>query len=289
VIVARIFLITGAPGSGKSTLLRTLGDIREFPCEIVAKITTRRRRDDDGAEIRPVDHANSVGAVGTRRLLAFVHEHALYYSYDRATQILTLRGPMPFEELKQLKQAVEGVRPIERRRWAFGELDDLLRRANSVPSRYDFVYEQYGVRYGFASGDVIECLRRRVSPIVIVNDIRVLREVKEAFGPQAVCIFVFSAVNRAELESLQRVRRATDATGRIDRSQIDRRIAKAEVILRRYIENIELFDHVVVNSRHTPDELRQQMEGIVRAGHGDRFPALTVAASLDRADSGPAQ
>ncbi len=275
----RLYILTGAPGSGKSTLLAVLPRIRGLTCQVVPKITTRRRRRDDGSEILPVEHTNAAPLPSTAALLDFVQKHAAFYSYDSSVGTLTVRGPLPHEELQKIKKALVAKLPERRRGKALREIESLAKRANTFPQRYDLIYEQYNVRYGLASSELISLLCAGISPVAIVNDIRVLRELRSMFGQQAVFIFVFSPLESIDVEQLQTARAATDATGGIDKEQILRRAEKAKVILRRYIENIELFDHVIINHRRSRLELLRQMRGIVMR-RPDRFQRIVVKEDL---------
>jgi len=274
----RLYLITGAPGSGKSTLLRLLPEVTD-QFQIVPKVTTRRRRKDDGPEIRSIEHTNSAVIPGTHSLAEFVASHQLVYKYDYATSTLSVQGPLPHEELKAIKKAVIDEIDGEKRPDILRAIEALARRANSFPSKYDLIYEQYNVRYGLASSDLISLLCRGISPVAIVNDIRILRDIKAVFGQQACCIYIYAPLQAHELAALQTARGAVNASGGIDFEQTMRRTEKAKVILRRYIENIEVFDHVIINGRQTPTELAHQARGIMNAA-ADSFHELVVTEDL---------
>jgi len=62
---------------------------------------------------------------------------------------------------------------------------------STLPSECDLVYEQYGDRYGLAFADLYRALRRGQSPIVILNDVRAVEDVRSALGKIVHSLFVF--------------------------------------------------------------------------------------------------
>jgi tRNA splicing endonuclease len=61
---------------------------------------------------------------------------------------------------------------------------------------------------------------------------------------------------------MQKSRGAVDSTGKIDEDQTKKRINKVNVIFRSYIENISLFNHVILNTTNYED-MKIQMNEIV--------------------------
>ncbi len=250
-MAARIYLIMGATGSGKSTLLKCLTEIHNFKYTLLTKLTTRRRRKDEGVEIKPVDTESSVHISKTSALIKFVQNHSVSYKYDTASEILTLKGPMPFEEKQEI---LNSIADNENDKLA---VETLYQEANVIPAGCDFVYEQFTYRYGLATNDILKGLKENLSPVVIVNDIRTLKDIKGVFGPLAVCIFLYRNIEDREIHNLQEKRGAIDASGKLDERQIRRRIGKICAMFRKYIENIYLFDHVILNTTTEEDMLRQ--------------------------------
>jgi len=257
-MAARIYLIMGSPGSGKSTLLKCLANIHNFKNRVLTKIATRRVRKDDGVEMKPVDSESSVRVSKTSDLVRFVQNHLVYYKYDTTNEILTLKGPMPFEEKQEILNCIADNKCDKL------AVETLYQDANVIPPIYDFVYEQYTRRYGLSTDDILKSLKENVSPVVIVNDIRTLQDIKGVFGLLTVCIFLYRNIEAREIQELQEKRGAIDASGKVDERQIKRRIEKSRVIFRKYIENIHLFNHVIVNTT-TKDDLLKQMKKIVSA------------------------
>jgi hypothetical protein len=128
-----------------------------------------------------------------------------------------------------------------------------------IPRECDLVYEQYGVRYGLDSRALFNCLAGGGTPIVIVNDVRIVADIKAMLGPLTRCLFVFRTFPEIdEFVKLAVERGVPDAE-----SEAKRRLIKADAIYRIYIENIHLFDHALINAG-TVDELRREVEVVIR-------------------------
>ena len=128
-----------------------------------------------------------------------------------------------------------------------------------LPSSCDLVYEQYGVRYGVELSSIYSALSKGKSPIIILNDVRAVEDVRVLFGPLVHSIFLFR-----ESPSLSKHEVLSKNRGVTDEETARKRFEKAQSIYRIYIENIHLFDHVVLNhgSKH---DLRRQVKQIVNA------------------------
>lgn len=129
----------------------------------------------------------------------------------------------------------------------------------SLPSELDLVYQQYDSRYGVSSQDILDQLKRGYSPILVLNDVRLITDVKNMFGTLTRSIFLFrKSPSLQEFFSGAAIRgdTVTDATSK--------RFKKAEAIYRIYIENIHLFDHVILNTGSI-DMLEAQIGGIVES------------------------
>lgn len=131
--------------------------------------------------------------------------------------------------------------------------------ADSLSSDLDLVYQQYGYRYGLSSKTIFKMLKKGLSPILVLNDVRLITETKRLFGPVTRSIFVFrNPPNQEEfIESWNR-RSSRDSEA------IRTRLKKAEAIYRIYIENIFLFDNVIINSGGLAS-LENQIDGIIES------------------------
>lgn len=131
-------------------------------------------------------------------------------------------------------------------------MDVDVTHVDSIPDTCDLVYQTYGVRYGIESSRLSAMLDRGESPIVIINDIRVVEEIREAFTGRVLSLFLFRKI--PELIDFQI---EAENRGNMSETEINARYEKAVAIYRIYIENIALFDKVILNSvEYAPGEER---------------------------------
>lgn len=125
-----------------------------------------------------------------------------------------------------------------------------------IPGDCDLKYMQYGACYGIALNTILEHIKNRKSPIVILNDVRAVEDVKNAFGGIVRSLFIFR-----ESPNRDRFQEITKTKG-LDKEEIEQRLLKAQTLYRIYIENIHVFDHVIINSG-TPEQLKLLVKQIV--------------------------
>jgi guanylate kinase len=129
-------------------------------------------------------------------------------------------------------------------------------QCGGVPPECDLAYEQYGERYGLESRILVEYIAKGQSPIVILNDVRAVEDVRNSFRERVRSIFIFRHDPLSEKYHQELIESRGEA-GEV-------RFEKARTIHRIYIENIHLFDHVIINSG-TCEELKVQMRQIVKS------------------------
>lgn len=136
-----------------------------------------------------------------------------------------------------------------------------------IPKQCDLVYEQYGVRYGLELEKLFDHLAAGLSPLVILNDVRAVQDVRAALGELVKSVFIFR-----EGPSLKRYAQLAKDRNVESDEYLVRRFNKAQAIYRIYIENIQLFDHVILNDGGLP-RLKAQALQIARGlGQGKKWP-----------------
>lgn len=133
-----------------------------------------------------------------------------------------------------------------------------------IPKECDLVYEQYGVRYGVELETFYKELEKGKTPIIVINDIRAVEDLKAVFGSLVFSVFMYrkpAIYNELYMEEKER------ASFEIPESEIENnariRYEKAQAIYRIYIENIYLFDKVILNTYHIEDT-RIQVKHIIK-------------------------
>ena len=141
--------------------------------------------------------------------------------------------------------------------------DDDVECVPRIPSRCDIVYEQYGVRYGLCMDDLYSHLEKGETPIVVLNDVRAVEDVRNALGPQVYSLFLYRKPANLEDFKKEEQQRAVNDTSKEDIDRIAKtRFEKANAIYRIYIENIHLFDSVILNVS-SYDTTKEQVKNIV--------------------------
>lgn len=123
-----------------------------------------------------------------------------------------------------------------------GEQAD-VEHVSHIPESCDIVYQTYGVRYGIETRTLGEKLEQGHFPVIILNDIRVVEEVRKYFSGKVLSLFLFR-----KIPQLDDFKKEAQNRGNVSESEVVARYEKAVAIYRTYIENIVLFDNVILNS-----------------------------------------
>lgn len=154
-----------------------------------------------------------------------------------------------------------------------------IKSVKSISEKCDFCYSQYRYDYGFPSVEVWEALGNRQNAVVIVNDIRTIKQLKRRFGALARAIYIHSNINKSSLRVLANERNPemNDDTLQLD---VDRRIEKIKTVHRKYIENTHLFDETILNvyekaTVESLSNLKKQLQSIVlnQKSFGEPLPS----------------
>ena len=136
---------------------------------------------------------------------------------------------------------------------------------DKLPAVCDLVYEQYGVRYGVELKKLYSELELGHSPIVVVNDIRAVEDLKSILGSLVYSIFLYrKPAIYQEFYDEEMERAKEGATIEYITQNARTRFEKAQAIYRIYIENIQLFDKVILNVSQK-ENTKRQVEYIVKS------------------------
>ena len=107
--------------------------------------------------------------------------------------VITLTGPSQCGKSTirnfLLEQAGDGFNPVIFKKYTTRsprEFEDDAICIKDMPAKCDLVYEQYGVRYGFQFDKLYDLLEKGKSPIIVLNDVRAVEDVRTALAPQVV-------------------------------------------------------------------------------------------------------
>lgn len=141
----------------------------------------------------------------------------------------------------------------------------------TIPPSCDLVYEQYRVRYGLEKRTLLELLCQQRTPIVILNDIRVVEDIRRHFGRIVRSAYVYRKAPSLDAFTALATERSADQT------EYTTRFRKAQAIHRIYIENISIFDWVILNVG-SRQRMKTQIKRLVAADQRELAPARWLKA-----------
>lgn len=112
-------------------------------------------------------------------------------------------------------------------------------------SEYDYIYHQYGYKYGIHRSQITEAVENGKDHFIICNDIETIKDLKHEFGDSVKTIFLLFNAPRSQIKAVQRERGITD-------DDIDLRLSKIAVLSDLFLDNSYLFDGVVLNKLGAP-------------------------------------
>lgn len=184
-----------------------------------------------------------------------------------------------------------------------GSDDDITTVERIELGDFDLAYVINGVRYGIRVEDIKRHLSEGKNSFIILSDFRVVRRLKILFGDRARSIYIASSVDTRRLEAIQESRYGFNPTAKQRRrlqSQFSRlesaarlnlwrgvfecmgelsedwrefipeaksteiRAQKIRAFHNRYIDNLHLFDHVILNyNQGHPEEMAIQVANLL--------------------------
>jgi guanylate kinase len=143
-----------------------------------------------------------------------------------------------------------------------------VKSIKAIPEDCEFVYRTYGDEYGLKKSDLEHYLNKGESPIIVINDIRVVEELKKQFPNQVLSLFLFRQI----IQDVEEHKKAGQARGGVSESKAISRFERAVALYRVFIENISLFDRVILNipyegTNEKGEEVnigKIQAEGVIR-------------------------
>ena len=178
------------------------------------------------------------------------------------------------------------------------EIDDITHVENIRLGTYDIAYVLNNRKYGIRLESIRELLDAGYNALVIVSDFRVVKQLKECIGPQALALYISSAIDADRLRRIQQERlgfrpteeqkavlsyhfarssaaarlgwwdRVSDCVAELegdwrayatDSRSTEIRAEKIRAFHVRYIEHLHLFNHVILNyAENKPEEMTHQ-------------------------------
>lgn len=184
-------------------------------------------------------------------------------------------------------------------------IDDIITEKPITLENFDLAYVRNGVRYGLRFEYIHRLIKQGLNCFVIVSDLRAIRQLKQSFQGIAQAIYISSAIDPDRFRRIQLERwgfrpdenqkailshhfARLNAAGRLgwwdrvsegvselekdwhsyatDEKSTQIRIQRIRSMHIRFVEHIELFDHVILNySEGKPEEMCAQMRNVIQA------------------------
>lgn len=149
-----------------------------------------------------------------------------------------------------------------------GEFDDIKHVDQINDEEYTFVYPMNDKIYGIKAKEIMDFLGQGYNVFIILSDLRIVEEVIKFFGGLAVSLYVYRNLSATQLKKVLQEREKArdikqgDSVPFAKQRQI--RLNRLYLMQRQYVDNITLFDHVILNTRK-PQDMLQQVTNIVGA------------------------
>lgn len=171
-----------------------------------------------------------------------------------------------------------------------GEFDDIEHVETITDKDYTFVYPRYDELYGIKAEEIAGLLRAGCNVFIILSDLRIMEEVKQFFGSLSVSLYIYRNLTDDQLEGCleerERGRDVKQENAAPFEKQRQTRLNYLYLMQRQYVDNIALFDHVILNTTDPQDMLHQVTnlvegyeKGLIRKGMKGPVIFLIAAAS----------
>lgn len=141
------------------------------------------------------------------------------------------------------------------------EFDDIKHVDTINHEEYTFVYPMNNYTYGIKAEEIAEILGQGYNVFIILSDLRIVDEVKQFFGSIAVSLYIYRNLSAHQLKNILEKREITRGINQDDTVPFERqkqtRLNRLYLMQRQYVDNITLFDHVILNTRRIQDLLQQ--------------------------------
>lgn len=121
---------------------------------------------------------------------------------------------------------------------------------DEIPDDCDIIYRTYSREYGLRSKDLRLKMELGETPLVVINDVRAVEELKYVFKGKVLSLFIFRHIPNFEDIKKEALKR-----GNVTEKELMDRYIKATYLYRIYIENIAVFDRVILNVKDENEDI----------------------------------
>lgn len=245
----------------------------------------------------------------------------------------TLLNSLCTSETAKELSIVKAPKFSERERRPNDPDDDIIHVKSIHLGEFDIAYVINNTVYGIKLYEINRLLEEGGNCFIIISDLRVVRRLKGIFGQRARSVYVASAIDPDRLHRIQQERlgfrpdaiqksilsrhfERVNAAARLgwwdrvsgcvqelytdwrayatDSQSTEIRAQRIRAFYIRYIEYIQLFDHVILNyTEDRPEEMAKQMINLVKAGkridelrNNRKYPPLFILAAASSSGKG---
>ena len=161
------------------------------------------------------------------------------------------------QQLKTLEPQVTIHQKVTDRHTRLYDSDEVICDQDVTASKFEYIYVQYGHKYGISKTDIVKSLRQGKHQFVICNDLSTIVRIKREFPGRVRALFMRYDAPRSILEAVQRARQITD-------DEIELRLQKIQALNQQFLDDPSFFDYVITNNfGATPTEMLQQVKDII--------------------------
>lgn len=141
------------------------------------------------------------------------------------------------------------------------KFDDIIHVEQINDAEYTFVYTMNNYIYGIRPEEIMDLLGQGYNVFIILSDLRIVEDVKHFFGSLALRLYIYRNLSAGQLkkvlEERERERGIEQGNTNLFPRQVRTRLNRLYLMQRQYVDNITLFDHVILNTRKPQDMLEQ--------------------------------
>jgi guanylate kinase len=119
-----------------------------------------------------------------------------------------------------------------------------LKHVKTISKKHNIIYSNNGYEYAICSQDIWGCLSKEKVALIVLSDLEAIKQIKDEFS--SICSVVYLHAN-VEPEALDKAQKE------LSNKEYQKRIDSTEKLLNDYIHNINLFDHVLLNTSESED------------------------------------
>jgi len=137
--------------------------------------------------------------------------------------------------------------------------DEIRCLTDVLSDEYDYVYSQYGHKYGIQKKQIDDAISQGRIHFIICNDIKTIEDLKRDYGHQVRVVFLRFDAPRDTLLAIQTARNISD-------DEVDLRVQKIHILNQTFVDRSELFDQVIINKFDAPPgRMLSQLSRIIEA------------------------